>query len=55
MGERFVAVLLVLGLAIGYFPALAVAHGPSAPPHQSYSMGDFKLESGERSEERRVG
>jgi len=25
----------------------AVAHGPNDPPHQSYAMGDLKLESGE--------
>jgi len=47
MERRFVVVLFVLGLTIGSFPTLTTAHGPSAPPHQSYSMGDFKLESGE--------
>ena len=35
------AFLLVL------FGAPAFAHGPNDPPHQSHSLGDFKLESGE--------
>jgi homoserine O-acetyltransferase/O-succinyltransferase len=28
-------------------PILAVAHGPNAPPHQRYRIGDFRLESGD--------
>src|ERR1700753_4228333 len=27
--------------------AQAFAHGPNQPPHQSYKIGDFTLESGE--------
>lgn len=30
-----------------FIPLFAAAHGPNDPPHQSYCMGDFKLESGE--------
>src|SRR3954452_16282075 len=36
---------LVLALALAATPALA--HTPNQPPHQSYKMGDFQLESGE--------
>jgi homoserine O-acetyltransferase/O-succinyltransferase len=32
-------------LAVAAYPALA--HGPNQPPHQSYKIGDLKLESGE--------
>ena len=32
-------------LAVAAHPALA--HGPNQPPHQSYKIGDLKLESGE--------
>lgn len=32
-------------LLLAAFPAFA--HGPKDPPHQSYALGDFKLESGE--------
>ena len=38
-----VAALLVA--ASGFAPSFA--HGPNDPPHQTYAMGDFKLESGE--------
>ena len=32
-------------LAVAAYPAFA--HGPNQPPHQSYKIGDLKLESGE--------
>jgi homoserine O-acetyltransferase/O-succinyltransferase len=34
-------------LAAALYAASAVAHGPGGAAHQSYSMGDFRLESGE--------
>src|ERR1051326_3492097 len=36
-------------LAVAAAPALA--HGPNQPPHQSYKIGDLKLESGETIED----
>ena len=39
---HFVALNLLLSLSLP-----AVAHTPQQPPHQSYSEGDLKLESGE--------
>src|SRR3954453_9696837 len=36
---------LALALALAATPALA--HTPQQPPHQSYKIGDFQLESGE--------
>src|SRR3954453_837738 len=36
---------LALALALAASPALA--HTPNQPPHQSYKIGDFQLESGE--------
>src|SRR3954463_4694573 len=36
---------LALALALAATPALA--HTPAQPPHQSYKIGDFQLESGE--------
>jgi homoserine O-acetyltransferase/O-succinyltransferase len=43
MALRFVLVLAALTCS----GVAAEAHGPNDPPHQSYAMGDFKLESGE--------
>jgi homoserine O-acetyltransferase len=34
-------------LALAWAVAPALAHGPNDPPHQSFPIGDFKLESGE--------
>jgi homoserine O-acetyltransferase/O-succinyltransferase len=39
------AFVLAALLALAAVPALA--HGPNQPPHQSYKIGDLKLESGE--------
>ncbi len=40
--------VLVSVAALTVLPAApAAAHGPKDPPHQTYRMGDFKLESGE--------
>jgi homoserine O-acetyltransferase/O-succinyltransferase len=33
--------------AFALLSSAAVAHTPEQPPHQTYSEGDFKLESGE--------
>jgi homoserine O-acetyltransferase len=38
---------LIAALCAALFSQAAVANGPNDPPHQSYAMGDFKLESGE--------
>ncbi len=35
------------GLVVCFAVATAFAHTPSEPPHQTFAMGDFKLESGE--------
>ena len=43
MKFRFIA-LTALAVAISF---TARAHGPNDPPHQSFSLGDFKLESGD--------
>jgi homoserine O-acetyltransferase len=43
MKFRFI-VLTALAVAISF---TARAHGPNDPPHQSFSLGDFKLESGD--------
>jgi homoserine O-acetyltransferase/O-succinyltransferase len=42
---RRAAFALAALLAVAAAPALA--HGPNQPPHQSYKIGDLKLESGE--------
>ena len=34
-------------VAACFAASLALAHAPNEPPHQSFSLGDFKLESGE--------
>ena len=34
-------------LAACLVAAAALAHAPNEPPHQTFSLGDFKLESGE--------
>jgi len=34
-------------LAACFVAAAALAHAPNEPPHQTFSLGDFKLESGE--------
>jgi homoserine O-acetyltransferase/O-succinyltransferase len=38
---------LIATILMAAFTHHAEAHGPNDPPHQSYAMGDFKLESGE--------
>jgi homoserine O-acetyltransferase/O-succinyltransferase len=38
---------VVLFAALAFLGVVARAHGPNDPPHQSYAMGEFKLESGE--------
>jgi homoserine O-acetyltransferase len=38
---------IIFALALLLLAAPALAHGPNDPPHQSYALGDFKLESGE--------
>ena len=43
MKFRFI-VLTALAVVISF---TARAHGPNDPPHQSFSLGDFKLESGD--------
>ncbi len=47
MVKRKGAIILAVGSFILTLSALALAHGPSAAPHQFFQMGDFKLESGE--------
>jgi homoserine O-acetyltransferase/O-succinyltransferase len=42
MRASIAALALLLAAAVP-----AAAHGPNDPPHQSYAMGDFKLESGD--------
>ena len=37
----------ILLLALSLAATAALAHAPNEPPHQLYSLGDFKLESGE--------
>jgi homoserine O-acetyltransferase len=39
--------LAILGCLVSFAGAAAFAHGPNQPPHQSYRIGDFALESGE--------
>ena len=43
--------MLLRSLACALLPLLitaaALAHGTNDPPHQSFSLGDLKLESGE--------
>ncbi|HSR11401.1 MAG TPA: alpha/beta fold hydrolase [Thermodesulfobacteriota bacterium] len=34
-------------MCLAFFPGLAASHGPSAPPHQLFRLGDLKLENGE--------
>jgi homoserine O-acetyltransferase len=41
----YVAFALAVFLVVAAAPAFA--HGPNQPPHQSYKIGDLKLESGE--------
>jgi homoserine O-acetyltransferase/O-succinyltransferase len=41
----YVAFVLAVFLVVAAAPAFA--HGPNQPPHQSYKIGDLKLESGE--------
>lgn len=41
------SLLTLVALTLALAPLSALAHGPSAPPHQLYRMGDLKLESGE--------
>ena len=41
------AVLRTLALAAALAVSPALAHTPAQPPHQSYKIGDFQLESGE--------
>jgi homoserine O-acetyltransferase/O-succinyltransferase len=36
-----------VGLSLSLVIVPALAHGPTAPPHQLYQIGDLKLESGE--------
>ncbi len=43
--SRLITRLAMLALALSVSPAHA--HGPNAPLHQSYRIGDFALESGE--------
>lgn len=38
---------LLAALAACFVVANALAHAPTEPPHQSFALGDFKLESGE--------
>ena len=40
-------VLALFAVALLLSPGVVVAHGPTAPPHQLYRIGDFTLESGE--------
>jgi homoserine O-acetyltransferase len=40
---RLLAALIFVAASI----ATTQAHGPNDPPHQSFQLGDFKLESGE--------
>jgi len=39
--------ILLVGISLLIFPVYLSAHGPKAPLHQSYQMGDLNLESGE--------
>src|SRR5262249_8999995 len=39
--------LRTLALAAAFAASPALAHTPQQPPHQSYKIGDFQLESGE--------
>ena len=39
--------VLVSGVVVLLTASPALAHKPGEPPHQTYAMGDLKLESGE--------
>ncbi len=47
MKRRIGIAFLLFGFGLAFFPVFALAHGPSAAPHQLYRMGDLKLESGQ--------
>src|SRR5215472_4171932 len=47
MPLRFTSRLIATIVLIAGLSAAAVAHGPNDPPHQSFALGDLKLESGE--------
>ena len=38
---------IALAVVSAFLAGLAFAHAPNDPPHQSFSMGDLKLENGE--------
>src|SRR5262245_16384265 len=40
-------VVIVVALGLVLSPLRAWSHGPNQPPHQQFTIGDFKLESGE--------
>ena len=46
---RFVAIraFFVATALAAVMSSTAQAHGPNDPPHQSFSLGDLKLENGE--------
>jgi homoserine O-acetyltransferase len=45
--ETMLTFVRTLALAAALAASPALAHTPSQPPHQSYKIGDFQLESGE--------
>src|SRR5215472_10313792 len=45
--RRLSCAAMVLAALLAVAAAPALAHGPNQPPHQSYKIGDLKLESGE--------
>jgi homoserine O-acetyltransferase len=47
VGGRYVASSSVGGVALLAIATATAAHTPSQPPHQLFSEGDLKLESGE--------